>query len=248
MKRLLWIYSLLILLLASCSSASAPLPTNTPFDTLTPSSTPKPTETPIPTITPTRTPLPTATPRPELTADVVGLPWDTNSIATDIPAVTYKPCYVNTATRWHAGDGFIWRLKSGQIIDVVSPVDGKVVYVIEDWVWKNQSSGGNIIVETPYVLNGETVYYHLRHSSTFDDDIQEGITLSKGQHIGTLRWDGPKDPGGYSLLDFMLLSGDLQINTPEDEWERYFDTAPFHLDDLELIPHSVSQGCEGNPK
>jgi hypothetical protein len=115
----------------------------------------------------------------------------------------------------------MWRLKSGQIIDVVSPVEGIVIYVYENWIWNNQETGGNIIVRTPYILNGKTVFYQLRHSSTFDDNIREGIALSKGQHIGTLRWDGPKDPGGYSILDFMLLNGEF------DRQESFFGTAPY---------------------
>jgi hypothetical protein len=99
------------------------------------------------------------------------------------------------------------------------------------------------------VLDGKTVYYQLVHFSTLDDNIQEGVTVSKGQHIGTLRWDGARDPGGFSILDFMLLHGDWRLDKDTEIGKnQFFDTAPYHLDDLNQIKFTQAPRCEGNPR
>jgi hypothetical protein len=138
----------------------------------------------------------------------------------------------------------MWRLQQGQIFDVVSPVEGTVVYTTM------LSNGANIIVETSYSLSGQRVFYQLVHFATIDSGVIKGARVKKGQHIGTHRWDGAKDPGGYSILDFMLYRGDSWIvdNNTEEGKALFFNTAPYHLDDLALIPHSEVARCEGNPR
>jgi hypothetical protein len=212
--------------------SSSPTISRVPIKTLTPKS------------VPTRTSIPTTTLQPELSEDEVGLPWNPSSISSDIPEVRYKPCYVNTSTRWHAGDVFMWELNSGQVIDVISPVSGKVLYATID------KNGGNIIVQTPYQVDGQKVYYQLRHFSTINKDVKEGEFIEKAQRIGTLRWDGNKDPGGYSILDFMLYHGNDWTYDTETEVGRnmFLDTSPYHLDDLSLIKYQQVPRCEGNPK
>ncbi len=161
-----------------------------------------------------------------------------------ISPVTYKPCYVDTETRWHDGDVFMWRLQGNQVIDVVSPVEGYILYSTL------QIYGANIIIETPYLYEGKRVYMQLRHFDSLDDAAKQGLYVYKGQHIGTLKAGGEVDPGGNNILDFKLYRGDdwhYDNTTPEGQ-AMVFDTAPFHLDDLELIPHKEVPRCEGNPK
>jgi biotin carboxyl carrier protein len=238
--------------LASCSSASVAQPTNTPSDTLTPSSTPKPTETLFPTITPTKTSRPTATPRPELMPADVGLPWDNATILATGLKVDYKPCYVNTETRFHAGSVPMFKQALAQLgkIDVLAPLPGTVIFTD----WAPNLYGQNIIVATTLSINGEQAYYQIVHFHEMT--VQVGQEVKRGDVIGTLvQGQKPIDPGGFPILDMMIYhlpSGhntNLDAMNPQNITDFFVDIDVYLSDDIAVNSNvHVIQRCEGNPK
>ena len=249
------VLALTILLLVACTSDPTPAPTNTQTFTPNPSITSTFTFEPSPTNTstappiskPTKTKIPTATPRRELTPADVRLPWDNDSLlARGISNVTYKPCYVDTETHWHAGDVFMWRLTGEQMIDIVAPVEGEVVYTR----MHTDGSGANLMVLTPFFHEGQNVFMQLRHFDRID--VAEGDYILHGQKIGISRAGGATDPGGYNILDMMLYVAKMQQHhydsTTRKGQAQFFDTAPYHMDDLLEITYKEIARCNGNPR
>jgi hypothetical protein len=242
MKTNFCLFALITFSLASCNTVSVPTVTNTQ----TPTSTSHQTEILTNTSTQTRTPRPTATPLRELTAEDVGLPFDL-ATTTGI-RVDYMPCYVNTETRFHAGDLFYFNnLPTDTNIRVVAPISGRVVYMHNN----PDTYLGNIIVEAPFLLKGEKVFLHMVHFHSFDTSIGVRSWLDKGDIIGYITKGGGKQTTkDEASIDMMLY----HINGPYFEiehvplWEHYFDIGPFVADDLIPLVIPTRPRCEGNPK
>ncbi|MBL1172996.1 MAG: hypothetical protein D8M55_11215 [Chloroflexi bacterium] len=232
---------LLCLCITACSNA-----TLTPGATVAFTPTVTITVIPTPTNTPTRTPSSTATPLSELTAADVGLPWDTNTSA----VVKHLPCYVNTDTRFHAGDGFYFTgVQNGEIIYVVAPITGRVVYA----AYTNDFVGQNVIVETPYVFNGERVFYQIVHFNNLL--VSEGNWLVRGDKIGELVRGGiiHGDPRGTLLLDFGVFHTNRKWHTIDasdsNDMPQYIPVSTLVADDLAKLSNLTELPiCEGNPK
>jgi hypothetical protein len=237
---------LIILFLASCNTMLAPTPTNTP----------KPTNTPIretltPIVTQTKTLIPTATPLREITAEDVGLPWDNNlALENGIATVQYKPCDVgdyDLNKPYHRGQIFMWRLKEDQEIIVVSPIDGTIVYAVENWKDSSgRNTGVNLFTTTPFLLKDDEgyyqqVHYQINHFDELWQGIQVGIFVKRGQPIGILRGGGVTDPGGHNILDIAFILGATWHGVDERTLEgraRLPESGVFYEDNLANIFHT----------
>jgi hypothetical protein len=162
MKSQLFIILFMFLLFSACTSAPTvmplpaltatmmPLPTATATviatSTHAPTATDTYTSTPLPTMT--RTPVPPSpTPR-TLSVKDVDLPIK------GVVGFEYKPCYVFTTDRFHAGDAIYMPDPAGSY-KIYAPMEGTIVFaqLLDD------SIGWEINVMTPFMLNGEAVYY-----------------------------------------------------------------------------------------
>jgi hypothetical protein len=232
MKKLLCLVMLIVLSLASCNDVSTPTPTYTPI----PSNTPLPTETLTPTITPTKTLKPTATPRPELTPADVGLPWDNGTVAAAGLIVDYKPCYWDESeNKFHAGSVPMFKSALAVLgrIDVLAPLPGIVVFTD----FQPNGYGQNIIVATPYSLNGEQIYYQIVHFHEMT--VQQGQEIKKGDVIGVLvQGLTPIDPAGNPILDMMLYhlprghEPNLDARNYQNIIDHFIDIDPYLEDDI----------------
>jgi hypothetical protein len=256
MKSLACILSaLFILSLATgcggSNTTATPNPTNTlyPTDTpvpstytraqtATPTETPEPTDTP--TTTPTGTPIPTATPRRKLTAAEVGLP-----IGPEVESFVYKLCYVNTTTRFHAGDGVYYELGTSPAeYTVYAPIDGTV----RETLRINDVVGWEIRVETPFVYEGQTVWYDLVHHDGPLPGITVGTYVERGEPIAKL-FTARCAPGRCEkLVDYAIRNGPRGPNPQVDPFypDSYLNVFLFVEDDL--ASRSVTyETCQGNP-
>jgi hypothetical protein len=191
------------------------------------------------TFLPSPTARPSPTPRPELTAADVVLP-----IGEEIESFTYKPCYVNTETRFHAGDAIYYELgKSEKEYIVYAPIDGIVreIINIEDVGWE-------IRVETPFTYKGKLVWYDIVHHDGPVDGITVGSIIKKGAplaYLRTSRYSGRWE----KLLDFAIRNGPRGPNTQVKPFypESYLSVFDFLKDDLDERDVRY-ETCEGNPK
>jgi hypothetical protein len=199
-----------------------------------------------PTATATKTPIPTATPKREITAGDVGIPWDTSEIN---GLVNIMPCYLFTSTVFHAGDGFYF--PSGNIdavYHVVAPADGKIV----NEVYINEFTGYEINIETPYVLDGKTVFYDVVHTSGLVPELSVGMYIHRGDYLAIKDKRIRGDPIGKWLVDIGFRNGKRQANASISEWTGlgYFSYTRLLQDDFALLTsdqYYIMPKCKGNP-
>ena len=251
MRNIILATLVLCSLLSACTSAPTATPLPAPTATVTPlptvtvtataTSTPQPTNTPTPLQTITRTPIPPSpTPR-ILSAKDVELPIK------DLKGFEYKPCYVFTTSRFHAGDQ-IYMPDPGGSYKVYAPIDGTIVAarLVDDTI------GWEINVMTPFILNGETVYYDLVHVNGLADNIRVNAFLRKGEEIA-IKNRPNADPQRRSMVDFAIRRGPhKQANAAAPDWTgtEYVSVLTFLQDDLDALPIGTFQLapiCDGNP-
>lgn len=233
MKNFIGLYLLIILVLTSCSTSSAHLPTSTSSHTTTLSSTPKPTETFTPTITPTRTPRPTATSRPELTAADVGLPWDPDQT---MPILV--PCYMDSTTFNHRGDGIVFSRIPDKIYYVLAPISGTIILAGD---MTDKYIGWEINFATDFAKDGKQVFLDFVHTSGLVPGLSVGQHVERGQPLLILdrHWGG--NPGEVALfLDIAIRNGPT-VNDPKGKPVGYFSFLDLVKDDLENLPSNSYQ-------
>jgi hypothetical protein len=226
-------------ILVSCSSIPTVMSTETA--TLSIAFTPIP-----PTSTKTMTATPTQTPQPKLAIADVGLPWNPNEINGQ---VLIKPCYLFTATMFHAGDGFYFpRGNSDTVYTVVAPADGVIVAATD---LSDLGIGWEINVKTPFLLDGKTVFYDVVHSSGLVDELDVGMEVHRGEPL-VVKTKEFLDPAGLWLIDIGFRNGLRQANASVPEWTGlgYFSFTRLLEDDLALLNHNqflIMPVCSGNP-
>lgn len=225
-KRIL-IFAFLFFL-SACTFASQPTPTKSP--TLKP----EPTITPEPSLTPTTLPL--------LTINDVGLPIK------DLTFFEYRPCYVFTEDRFHAGDG-IYLHKDDAPFIVYSPISG----VIQDEYFIDDFIGWEINIKSDFLLDSQWVYVDIVHIGLLYGSLEIGSQIKKGEPLAVI--DSPHgDPGGRYLIDIAIRKGShKQANPNFDDWTgtEYLSFKDFIEDDLASLDQStfttIGEPCLGNP-
>jgi hypothetical protein len=228
--------------LPTSTSTDTPIPTDTATATLAP-----PTNTPKPTLRPpTATPKPTASPLRELTTADVGLPIDTKQLS----LFRYKPCYIFTDGRFHAGDIINFTASPPSEYDVLAPIDGKVItaHLVTPQI------GWEISVMTNFAYKGGRVYYDIVHTNGPANGVSVGTRVRKGQPLAVIRPPYNLDPGGSAIVDFALRnSPHKQANPASDNWTgtEYFAFMPWVQDDLGSLPPGAyietGHECKGSP-
>ena len=187
---------------------------------------------------------------PELRAEDVGLPWNNNTL--NGASVSYKPCYVNTTTMFHAGD--IWNflnLKKDQVINIVAPMSGTVVYAD----YTSDAVGQNIIIQSDYSFNGEKVYYQIVHFSRLS--VSVGRKVERGDILGALVnsgiFFGSPDGTPPRFIDFGVYhtSGSWKYVDASSPAHiiHYIDVGTLIVDDHAILPNLYKETrCSGNPK
>jgi hypothetical protein len=202
---------------------------------------------PPPTPTLRATPKPPLTPKPRrvLTAADVGLPWN----PADVPGrVAILPCYLFSASVFHAGDGFYFPSgDSDTKFQVVAPAEGLIVQANRT----NDAIGWGIIVRTPFEVDGKTVYYDVAHTSGLVSGLRPGMYVCKGDPLAVKQKD-KLDPVNWWLVDIGFRNGHVQANATLPDWTGmgYFSYSRLIQDDLALLSpdqFEVLPICEGNP-
>ena len=247
MKNYLLAIFVLSLLLSACASAPTATPLPAPTATMTSlptvTATVTATSTPVPTATATNTPTPsptrTRTPVPPSPTPRVLSPQDVGLPVKDV-YFEYIPCYVFTQDRFHAGDG-IYPSVAQAPHRVYAPMDGTVIsaQLIPSVPGLGWEIGFEINVRTPFVLDGETVYYDMVHISGLADGVKVGTFVRKGEQIAVMtRPYG--DPRGYIyLIDLAFRRGTHKMAAPSNpNWTgtEYFSVLTYVKDDLDALP------------
>jgi hypothetical protein len=269
MKNVLTAISIVFILLVACISAptGAPAPSATPVPTsallppattlltITPTQISTPTVTTAPpNIRPTDGPIPTSAiriatrtstsvPR-ELTPADVGLIFNPAEIRGTFMII---PCYMFSSDIFHAGDGVYFPSgDSSTKYNVVAPADGNIVRAsrISDRI------GYEINVQTPFTLDGQTVFYDVLHTSGLREGLRIGDTVHKGDVLAIKKMEH-LDPGGNWLVDIGFRNGYKQANASLPDWIGlgYFSWSRLVMDDLAMVdPSRLSyRTCVGNP-
>lgn len=136
-------------------------------------------------------------------------------------------------------------------IDVIAPIEGRIV--ASNW---GDSYGQFLMVKTPYLLNGEPVYYHIVHFHKLEPSIRQGASIHRGDLIGQLVYgESPVDPGGNPIIDFAIwhqpFPDPLAVSSedPEHVAVYFVDPGTYIADDMVSVEGLVRiPRCDGNPK
>ena len=165
-----------------------------------------------------------ATPLPEFNAADVGLPWNPAEVK---GSVQILPCYLFTSTIFHAGDGFYFpNNNSNAVYHITAPADGS----IEKAYFINDSIGWSITVRTPYILDGNNVFYDVLHTSGLVPNLDVGSIIHKGDSLA-IKDKKILDPIGKWLVDIGFRNGHEQANASLPDWTGlgYFLTPAYLL-------------------
>jgi hypothetical protein len=221
-----------------------PTLTNTIAQTETHTPSPTLTYTLVPTETATKTPRPTQTPLPELTEGDVGLIWNPSDIN---GPVIITPCYMFTSDRFHAGDQVDFP-SSQTAYSILAPTDGIIISAEK----VNDSIGYEVNVQTPYILNGKTVYYDIVHSNGLVPGLHEGSEVRKGSPI-VIKNGEMVAPQNKWLIDIAFRNSmNKQANASLDGWTGlgFLSYTRLIQDDLASLDSSqfyMRPTCAGNP-
>ena len=159
-------------------------------------------------------------------------PQDVDLPIKEVNGLDYLPCYVFTETQFHAGDILILPDPKA-IYKVFAPIEGTIVTA----QFLDDSIGWEIVVRTPFVLNGETVYYDILHSSGLADNLRVGASVRKGDQLAVIT--RPYRPmRGFSIIDFAIRRGSHKMAAPtHPSWTgtEYVSVLQYVQDDLNSL-------------